>query len=66
MSDVSGSFSVPDFVPRWSIFTAEYVDIWLTQQTLQTGRLAGAWSHGAEVDPSYLVAFNEHKEPGMS
>eukprot|EP00435_Cladocopium_sp_Y103_P055315 s85_g18.t1 len=30
-----------DHLQRWSIFTAEYVDIWLTQQTLQTGRLAG-------------------------
>lgn len=30
-----------DHLHRWSIFTAEYVDIWLTQQTLQTGCLAG-------------------------
>ena len=27
--------------PRWSLFTAEYVDIWLTSQTADTGRLAG-------------------------
>ncbi|CAK9007897.1 Phosphatidylinositol/phosphatidylcholine transfer protein SFH9 (Protein SEC FOURTEEN HOMOLOGS 9) (AtSFH9) [Durusdinium trenchii] len=30
-----------DQLQRWSLFTAEYVDIWLTQQSARSGRLAG-------------------------